>query len=39
MFSSLRCLKEAKTMDMILGLSVNLHLVSLFSVTFVVGTL
>ena len=34
---SLRCLKESKTMDMILGLSVNLNIVSLFSVTNVVG--
>ena len=29
---SLRCLKKAKTMDMILGLSVNVNMVSLFSV-------
>ena len=34
---SLRYLKEAKTMDMILGLSVNLNIVSLFSVTNVAG--
>ena len=30
--------KRGKKMDMILGLSVNLNLVSLFSVTYVVGT-
>ena len=36
---SLRCLREAKTMDMILLLSVNLKLVSLYSVTYVVGTM
>ena len=38
LIGSLRCLKEAQTMDMILGLNVNLNLVSLFSVTYVVGT-
>ena len=34
LIDTLRCLKEAKTMDMILGLSVNLNIVSLFSVTY-----
>ena len=38
LIGSLRCLKEAKTMDMILGLSVNLNTVPLFSVTYVDGT-
>ena len=38
LIGSLRCLKEAKTMDMVLGLSVNFKIVSLFSVTYVVGT-
>ena len=37
LIGSLRCLKEAEAMDMILGLSVNLNIVSLFSVTYVVG--
>ena len=37
LIGSLRCLKEVKTMDMILGLSVNFNIVSLFSVTYVVG--
>ena len=36
---SLRFLKEAKSMDMILDLSVNFNIVFLFSVTDVVGTL
>ena len=32
-----RCLKEAETMDMTLGLSVNLNIGSLFSATNAVG--
>ena len=36
LIGSFRSLKETKTMDMILGLSVNLNIVSLFSVTYVV---
>ena len=38
LIGSLRFLKGAKTIDMILGLSVNLNIVSLFSVTYGVGT-
>ena len=38
LIGSLRCLKKAKTTDKILGLSVNLILFSLFSVTYVVDT-
>ena len=38
LIGSLRSLKEAKTMDMILGLNVNLNIVSLFPVTYVVDT-
>ena len=38
MIGSFRCLKEAKRVDIILGLSLNLNIVSLFSVTHVVGT-
>ena len=36
LIDSLRCLKEAKAMDMILGVSVNFNIVSLFSITYVV---
>ena len=37
LIGSLRCLKETKTMDMVLGFSLNFNIFSLFSVTYVVG--
>ena len=36
LIGSFRCLKEAKVMDMIRGISVNFKIVSLFSVTYFV---